>query len=577
MFARHRSRLPQTLLVVLALLLAGLAGARPAAAAGGFTYLQIGGDTGEYVSAGQSFSYNDASAAFTWNVTADRAYLAVVEGEYVRAWYADLRAPLGEEFTVGTTYTNLTNAGLQAPGQAGMYVYASGRNCNLVTGSITILELEKDALTGEVTRFAASFEQLCDTLAIPLRGTFGIGAAKSAPAIGSTTSATVGSNGPVTVSGRLTDPYGPLVGASVAVSRPDGSGGTVVLPAVTDGTGAFSVPDTIGTSSRTYVVTFAGDATHYPAERSIAVTATTVATTLALTVPTTTVPRGRSYSVGGSLKGGTVGIPGVTITLRRTDLAGTRTLYVKTTSSGAFTYKDIPVVGGKVTWSASWPGTARYAKPAVPVRSVTVSRLATILTVATDKTIYAYGGTAVVTVHLGSTYNGRTVAIYSRTSEMTARKLLKTGTVSSSGNLVVRVPIRKRTVLSASFAGDYRYLPVTAQRTVTVRSKVVLTLNGAYGRSGSTYLYRIGENPTGQALVLPHRAGECQKLVVQRLRGTTWETTRSSTCAWTNSDSVVYFPIYTDSTWRRGRVMLVVPTTGEAVGVSSPWVYFTLT
>jgi hypothetical protein len=230
-----------------------------------------------------------------------------------------------------------------------------------------------------------------------------------------------------------------------------------------------------------------------------------------------------------------------------------------------------------VAWTASWPGNAKYTKPASPARSVTVSRLATSLTVATDKTIYPYGATAAVTVRLGSTWNGRTVSVYSKAYYAASARLITMAKVSSTGNLVVRIPLKMKTVITATFAGDYRHRPASAKRTVTVRAKVAVTFTGAYGRSGSTYLFRIGENPMGQAAIVPFQTVTCSKLIVQRLRGSTWETTSSGTCAWTNDRSVASFQIFTDSTWRRGRVMLVVPDDFASAGVSTSWTYFSFT
>lgn len=564
-----------TLVAASALLLGSLSTAAPAAAADGLTYLQIDGEAGDPATGGRDGSYAAPSDSFQWLTATPSAIDAyVVAATNDSAWFVELVAPAGEEFTAGTTYTDLGVPGLQKAGQAGLSV---NDGCAKVRGSLTIHEIEKDPVSGALTRLAASFVQICNQETVGSRGSIGYNATKLTPLLPSTTSRTAGANGPVTVSGRLEDLHGPLVGAVVEVSRPDGTGGTKTLSDTTDATGAFSVADTIGTTARTWAVTYAGDPTRFSAPSTITVTPVKLKSTLSLTVPTTTVTRGTAYVLKGLLKGSDAAIPGVTVTLKRTDLAGTRTVYVKTTSSGAFLYRDVPAVGGKVTWTATWPGNGRYAKPAAATKSLTVSRLATSLTITTDKTVYSYQGTAVVTVHLGRTWNGRTVSVYALNAEMTTRKLLKAGTVSSSGNLVVQVPIRRRTVLTAVFAGDYRFAPDTAQRVVTARSKVVFSFEGAYGRSGSTYLFRIGENVSAQALVLPYRGNECQKLVVQRLRGSTWETTYTNSCAWTASDSILYFPIYVDSTWRRARVQVVVPTIREAVGVTSPWTYLAFT
>jgi len=569
---RARTRVMTALLAAVSVVFAGLAAAAPASAADGFTYFQMRGDVGDYIAGPTDYSYFAPTATIGATLTTGSAFVSVREGSHW--WYIDVRAPQGEEFVAGTTYNDAQRASFAVAPHPGLDIYGDGRGCNTVSGSFTVLEYEKDAGTGDVTRFVATFEQHCDEGTPAARGTVAWNAAKSPVTITSTTPATAILNGPVTVSGKLTDLAGPVPGAAVTVTRPDGAGGTVTLPATTGAGGSFSVQDTIGVTSQTYTVSYAGDAGHYAKSRTITVKPVKVSTAFSLSAPTTTVKRGTTYSLSGSLKGGGVGLAGVTVTLVRTDLAGSRTLYLKTSASGKFVVKDTPAVGGKVTWRATWPGTSRYAAPKPGTRTVTVSRTSTSLSISSNATTYGYGATARLTVHLGTTYTNRTVSVFARKTITGKTTLIKTATVGSTGNLVLSVPVTSKTVYSVKFAGDYRSLPAADSRTVNVRSKVVVTLSGFYGKSGSTYLFRTGTNIPVTVTVWPKREGPCVSLVAQRQSGGSWVTTASLSCAPLSAISTTYATLYTNGATGNGRIMASIGADAYAASGSSGWVYF---
>jgi len=571
---RACTRVLTALLAAVSVVFAGLAAAAPASAADGFTYFEMRGDAGDYIAGPRDYRYTEADSTFGPSFATGSAYISVVQGSYTHWWYLNLRAPAGEDFVAGTTYTGAQRASFAEPPHPGLDVYGDGRGCNTVSGSFTVLEYEKDAGTGDVTRFAATFEQHCEGGTAAARGTIAWNATRSPVTIASTTPATAILDGPVTVSGTLTDAAGPLVGAAVTVSRPAAGGGTVELPATTGAGGAFSVQDTIGSTTQTYTVDFAGDASHYPVSRTITVKPVKVATAFALSGPSSAVKRGASYTLSGKLKGAGVGIAGATVTLTRTDLAGTRTVYLKTTSTGSFSYKDVATVGGTIAWRATWPGTSRYAAPKPGTRNVTVSRSATSLSITSNASTYAYGAKATVTVRLGSTYNNRTVSVFARKATTGTTTLLKTAKVGTTGTLTLSVPVTSKTVYSVKFTGDYRYLPAAASRSVGVRSKIVVTLSGAYGRSGSTYLYRAGTNVPVTVSVFPKRYPGCVSLVAQRQSGGTWVTTATLSCANLSTLSTTYATLYTNGATGNGRIKASIASDAYATGTSSAWVYF---
>ena len=247
----------------------------------------------------------------------------------------------------------------------------------------------------------------------------------------------------------------------------------------------------------------------------------TAQTDLALTAPATAT-RGTTLSMNGTLTADWPLGTGVALTATRTDLAGTHALPdVTTNATGAFTLTDSPTVGGPVTWTVSYPGTADR-QPASVSRTVTVPRLTPSITVTTDKSLYSYKATATVRVHLGRTFNGRTVNVYSRLVNTSRRVLIGTGTVDASGDLRVHPTVVRRVTFIAEFPGDYRYAPATVSTTVRVRAKVGETLKRWYSTSNGDYLYRTTTNPLLVAHFSPSLTGGCVFFLVQRYSGGTW-------------------------------------------------------
>lgn len=576
---RARTRVMTALFAAVSVAFAGLAAAAPASAADGFTFFDMSGDGGDYIAGSTKYHYTAADTAFTPYLTSGTAYIAVIQDAYSHWWYLDLRAPAGEEFVPGRTYTDVQRASFATPPHPGLDVSGDGRGCNEVSGSFTVIEYEKDAGTGEVTRFAASFVQYCGPNGGPgipaTRGTIAINASQSPVTITSTSPASAIIAGPVEVSGKLTDAAGPLAGAAVTAARPDGNGGSIVFDATTGADGSFSFTDTMGSVANVYTIQFAGDATHTAASRTITVAAVKADSALSLSAPKTVV-RGSSYAVIGLLTSDGVPLPGRTLTITRVGLSGTKTSYLKTSATGRFTLSEAPSVGGPVTWTVRWAGTSTQ-KAVTSKRTVTVTRAKTSISISSDKSVYSYGAQAVVRVHLGTTYTGRGVALYARKLSGTTTKLVKAATVDANGNLVVRVPVNIKTVYSVKFAGDYRYLPAAASRTVNVLPKIRVVLSGAYGRSGSTYLFKRGVNPYVTVTVAPSRPPGCVRAVAQRLSGSTWVTTATLDCASLDIRSQLFLTLYTNGVAGSGRMMVSTPSGTISAAGSSGWIYYRFT
>jgi hypothetical protein len=465
-----------------------------------------------------------------------------------------------------TALGGLVAAGAAYTGEDDVWIYRAGS----LVGS---LDLGPDGLLDDGLAWAPDGSRL---YAVSGDGLHVLtGAALAATTVTLTGPASLTRGSAVHLTGSVTTPGGPLAGAVLSVTRTDASGTGTLAGATTGADGSYVVDDTLGSTSATYDVAFAGDDAHGPATASFTVAAVKAASVLALSAPTT-VARGHSYTLTGVLTSGGVAVPSATLTITRTGLSGKRTLYVKTSTSGRFSYKDVPTVGGPVAWTAGWAGDADRSAASAK-RTVSVSRASTSVSITSDKSVYAYGAKAVVKVHLGTTFNNRAVAVYVRKLNGGAARMIKAGKVNAAGNIVVSLPVTVKTTYSVKFAGDYRYLPVGKARTVNVRAKVTVKMGGAYGRNGSGYLFRAGTNPGVSAQVLPARPGGCVDLVAQRLNGSTWQTTAKLTCATLDFSSQAFATLITNGGTGRGRMMASTGAGAFSSSGSSGWIYYTFT
>jgi hypothetical protein len=96
-------------------------------------------------------------------------------------------------------------------------------------------------------------------------------------------------------------------------------------------------------------------------------------------------------------------------------------------------------------------------------------------------------------VHLGSEYKNKTVSLYGDPyGGDQGKRLLKTGTVNSSGNLSVSETLWRNWTFSAVYAGDDRTAPRTVSTTTYTYTSISEALSGQYKtvKQGSTpYAY----------------------------------------------------------------------------------------
>lgn len=251
--------------------------------------------------------------------------------------------------------------------------------------------------------------------------------------------------------------------------------------------------------------------------------------TLTLTGPSTA-NLGQAVALTGSLAigSGTVPPAGTPISITRSQ-AGTTSVQdfsVTTAADGSFSLTDTPPGGGQYTYTASYAGTATTA-PATASVTVTVSPAVTSLSLTASPHSATYEPTVRVTAHLGASGTDRTVSIYAETLGGFARKLVKTGRVNASGDLVVSERLPHSTTFTAVFAGDADYTAATAKGTAYVRAKVSESLSGYYLTkriSGVTYrLVHRKKTLYVHVTVAPNKSGECVEFDVREFYRGTWQ------------------------------------------------------
>jgi hypothetical protein len=315
-------------------------------------------------------------------------------------------------------------------------------------------------------------------------------------------------------------------------------------------------------------------------------TPTTVPATLTLTGPSS-VTIGQPVTLTGALTlaGGAALPQPATLTLTRIAPDGTKVaVTIEPTATGGFSVTSTPSAAGAWTYSAFYPGTALISA-ATGVTHVTVTRLATTLSLATSANAVNYKATVTVTAHLGTTQAGRQVSVYAQTVRAATRTLLKTATVSAKGDLSVSYAPQFSTTFSVVFPGDARYAAKTVTRSVYVWVSVTQSLAGYY--ASETYqgtLYRIYHHTStlhDTITVAPNKHGECVKAEIQIFFEGAWIDDLQSgatSCGSLSSSSHVLgtFGLATAAGARYRIRALFLRAASDAVNLSndSSWRYF---
>lgn len=180
------------------------------------------------------------------------------------------------------------------------------------------------------------------------------------------------------------------------------------------------------------------------------------------------------------------------------------------------------------------------ASPPKPKAAQNSAPLPTVLSVSADPSEATYDPTIKVTADLGPTLSNRTVAIYQQMAG-SGKKLLKKGTVDTSGQLTADFTAPYSTTFTAVYSGDSLNQAKTVTKAVTILAKTSLSMGGYYGttsQNGTTYReFHRGSAINVDITVGPNKSGQCVWVEGQEYYNGTWNANMKSSCAGLNSAS----------------------------------------
>jgi hypothetical protein len=335
---------------------------------------------------------------------------------------------------------------------------------------------------------------------------------------------------PVTLSYRNV----PLAGASLTVSRD----GRAMPSLITDAKGGATLTDTPLAGTHTYVISYGGDVQHPPNQITLSSTASRLPSRIDDLQPST-----RHVIVGNPVSFSARSVPGARIHIVRIDARGRHALAdVITGSDGSFTISDRPPVGGNAEYDASFAGDDTYLPSSTEPFFADVSRLASTVSIKLDHPALYYNSVATVHVHLGPTYNSRTVTLWAHIAGVGVHRVIA-AKVDRNGNLTARTRVARNTIFTASFKGDDHYAPKSVSVTEYAAVRTSLQLGDQYKTLGKFHLFHTTTQVKLIGTVLPARAGQCLQFATDHRVGNRWVFDGYSPCAPTNryGRGVMYF------------------------------------
>jgi hypothetical protein len=121
------------------------------------TQLQVQGDTGDFVTLGQSYNFDAMNAKLTFSNNIYGGVTLNIAGD--SPWTFDVAPPRGTTLQPGTYQAE--RYPFEKAGLAGLDFYGDGRGCNTVIGQFTVYQAEFDA-AGQPSKLDIAFEQHCE-------------------------------------------------------------------------------------------------------------------------------------------------------------------------------------------------------------------------------------------------------------------------------------------------------------------------------------------------------------------------------------------------------------------------------
>jgi len=305
--------------------------------------------------------------------------------------------------------------------------------------------------------------------------------------------------------------------------------------------------------------------------------------TLTLTGPSTAQAT-QAVMLTGSLTVGSgteppAGTP-ISITRSETGSTAVRDFSVSTAADGSFSLSDAPPGAGQYTYTASYAGSATTAAASASF-TLTLTLAVTSLSITASPHTATYEPTVRVIAHLGATDTNRTVSIYAEIVGTYSRRLVETGKVNASGDLVFSERLRHSTTFTAVFSGDAAYAAATASRTAYVRARVTESLTGYYRTkriSGKLYhLVHRKKIMRVHVTVAPNKSGECVEFDVRQFYQGAWRGEQTACAILSSASKVTLTVTFAKSAiGHRFRIradyIAGIDTSNEAN--DSSWVYF---
>jgi hypothetical protein len=128
-------------------------------------YVHLESEAGDYIGAGQKYSYVPESAIFAATATGNHLTLTITGAQ---SWVGEFQGPSSQTQLTPGDYTGLQRYPFNDPAQGGLSWYGEGRGCNTLAGSFVI---DSVAYVGDsLTAIDLSFEQHCEGGTAALRG-----------------------------------------------------------------------------------------------------------------------------------------------------------------------------------------------------------------------------------------------------------------------------------------------------------------------------------------------------------------------------------------------------------------------
>jgi hypothetical protein len=295
------------------------------------------------------------------------------------------------------------------------------------------------------------------------------------------------------------------------------------------------------------------------------------ATTLTLDATPATARVGDAIALSGTLSfEDLTSSAGQTITLTRDDAGGSHPLPdAVTDSDGSYSATDTVDVGGDVTYHASFAGAPGY-DPAEASDDVTVSKLASKVSLDASTRAVTFGASVHLTAHLSRGTESRVVAIFAKSDGGTEKQIRKAA-VDRHRDLHATFTPSKDTTFTARFEGDLSHRGAHDEAVTRVRVIVRAQLTKAVARSGRYRIYRRGSRAPCLVHVVPNHKGFAVRATLQMFTNGRWRRSAGKSFP-LNASSLAGFAI-------RGtpnvnfRVHVSLPTHADHLGDTSPWLY----